>query len=211
VDIDRGQFGGCRLQDVTVFMDLHEFAPVGEWAPGRRDGRWLERCAEAREDLNSRGLSHPGLRPLANLRPQAHRSQPRAACRCSLFSCAVTAGLSLWLGANTPGLFQGGRRCRCFRGGGTRSASRSRNSNGARSTMPFAPGHVDFQYRSRCSKLWKEFGTLRSMSEICTKSVDGKPAVLPCEYVGCRSGVEQASEPEPADQTECFTCCRSRS
>ena len=76
VDIDRGQFGGCRLQDVTVFMDLHEFAPVGEWAPGRRDGRWLERFAEAREDLTSRGLSHPGLRPLANLSLRGSRLLP---------------------------------------------------------------------------------------------------------------------------------------
>ena len=29
--------------------------------------------------------------------------------------------------------------------------------------------------------------------------VDGKPAVLPGEPVGCGSGVEQVSEPEPAD------------
>jgi hypothetical protein len=29
--------------------------------------------------------------------------------------------------------------------------------------------------------------------------VDGKPAVLPGEHVGCGSGVEQVSEPEPAD------------
>ena len=76
MDIDRGQFGGCRLQDVTVFMNLHEFAPVGEWAPGRRDGRWLERFAEAREDLTSRGLSHPGLRPLANLSLRGSRLLP---------------------------------------------------------------------------------------------------------------------------------------
>jgi hypothetical protein len=33
VDIERGQFGGCHLQDVTVFMGLHEFVPVGRRAP----------------------------------------------------------------------------------------------------------------------------------------------------------------------------------
>ena len=38
-------------------------------------------------------------------------------------------------------------RCRCLRDGGTRSASRSRSSNGKRSTTPFAPGHVDFRER----------------------------------------------------------------
>jgi len=37
------------------------------------------------------------------------------------------------------------------------------------------------------------------MSEIRTKSVDGKPAILPGEHVGCRRSVEQVSEPEPAD------------
>jgi len=37
------------------------------------------------------------------------------------------------------------------------------------------------------------------MSTIRTKSVDGKPAVLPGEHVGSRRSVEQVSEPEPAD------------
>ncbi len=35
----------------------------------------------------------------------------------------------------------------CFRGGGTRSASRSMNSKGESSTMPLAPGRVDFRPR----------------------------------------------------------------
>ncbi len=38
-------------------------------------------------------------------------------------------------------------RCRCLRGGGARSASRSRNSNGENSTMPLAPGCADFRER----------------------------------------------------------------
>ena len=46
-----------------------------------------------------------------------------------------------------PGSFQGGRRCLCFRGGGTRSASRSKNSNGESSTTPLAPGRMDFRPR----------------------------------------------------------------
>jgi len=37
--------------------------------------------------------------------------------------------------------------CRCLRGGGTRSAKRSRNSNGENSTTPFAPGRVDLRPR----------------------------------------------------------------
>ncbi len=36
-------------------------------------------------------------------------------------------------------------RCRCFRGGGTRSASRSKNSSGDSSTTPLAPGRVDLR------------------------------------------------------------------
>jgi hypothetical protein len=67
----------------------------------------------------------------------------------------VTARLSLWFGANTPGLFQGGKRCRCFRGGGTRSASLSRNSNGDSSTTPLAPGRVNLQILSLEAVLFK--------------------------------------------------------
>ena len=74
---------------------------------------------------------------------------------------AVTARLSLWFGANTPGLFQGGRRCLCFRDGGTRSASRSKNSNGVSSTTPLAPGRVDFRPRRVARGLFRpvEVGT----------------------------------------------------
>ena len=54
VDIDCGQFVGCRLQDVAVVMDLHELAAVGRRAPGRRDGWLLKRFAKMREDLPDR-------------------------------------------------------------------------------------------------------------------------------------------------------------
>ena len=43
-----------RLKDVAIVMDLHELAPVGWWAPGRRDGWWLERLAQVREDFPDR-------------------------------------------------------------------------------------------------------------------------------------------------------------
>ena len=35
-------------------MDLDELAPVGGRAPGRRDGWWLERFAQVREDPSNR-------------------------------------------------------------------------------------------------------------------------------------------------------------
>ena len=34
VDVDYGQFVGCRLQEVAVVMGLHKLAPVGGWAAG---------------------------------------------------------------------------------------------------------------------------------------------------------------------------------
>ena len=84
----------------------------------------------------SPSLPVPGLRCLASgtghklwmsitcsswrgCRSHARPSRYRPACRHCLLSSAVMARLSLWLGANTPGLFQGGRRCRCLRGGGS--------------------------------------------------------------------------------------------
>ena len=57
-------------------MGLHELAPVGGRAPGRRDGWWLKRFAQVREGLTSRGRSHPGLLPLANLRFEVGRLLP---------------------------------------------------------------------------------------------------------------------------------------
>ena len=65
-----------RLNRVAFVMGLHELAPVGGWAAGGRDGPRLERFAEMRKDLTSRGRSHPGLRPLANLRFEVSRLLP---------------------------------------------------------------------------------------------------------------------------------------
>ena len=44
--MDRGQFVGRGLKDVAIVMDLHELAPVGGRATGRRHWWWLERFAE---------------------------------------------------------------------------------------------------------------------------------------------------------------------
>ena len=65
-----------RLKDVAIVMGLHELAPVGRWATSGRDGRRLEWFAEVCENLTSRGRSHPGLRPLANLSLRVSRLLP---------------------------------------------------------------------------------------------------------------------------------------
>jgi hypothetical protein len=65
-----------RLKDCPVVMDLHELSPVDRRATGRQDWRRLERFAEVCQDLTSRGRSHPGLRPLANLRFEVSRLLP---------------------------------------------------------------------------------------------------------------------------------------
>jgi hypothetical protein len=65
-----------RLSHVAFVVDLHELSPVGRWATGGRDGRWFERFAEMCQGLISRGQSHPGLRPLANLRFEVSRLLP---------------------------------------------------------------------------------------------------------------------------------------
>jgi hypothetical protein len=75
-DVDTGQLVGRLLKDIAVVMRLDEFAPVGGRSPGRRDGRRLERFAEVCENLTSRGRSHPGLGPLANLRFEVSRLLP---------------------------------------------------------------------------------------------------------------------------------------
>ena len=76
VDIDVGQLVGRRLKDCPVVVDLHELSPVGRRATGRRDGRWFERFAEVCQGKTSRGRSHPGLLPLANLRFEVSRLLP---------------------------------------------------------------------------------------------------------------------------------------
>ena len=64
------------MKDVTVIVNLDELAPVGGRASGRRHWWWLEWFAEVCEGLTSRGRSHPGLRPLANLRFEVGRLLP---------------------------------------------------------------------------------------------------------------------------------------
>ena len=65
-----------RLKDIAVVMRLDEFAPVRGRATSGRDGRRLQGFAQVREDLSSRGRSHPGLHPLANLRFEVSRLLP---------------------------------------------------------------------------------------------------------------------------------------
>ena len=57
-------------------MDLHELAPVGGRATSGRHWWRLERFAEVCQYLTSRGRSHPGLRPLSNLRFDVSRLLP---------------------------------------------------------------------------------------------------------------------------------------
>ena len=54
-------------------------------------------------------------------------------------------------------------------------------------------------YRSRCSRGSTIDTPLETKERDPDTRVDGKPAVLPGEYVGGGSSVEQAREPEPAD------------
>ena len=56
VDIDHGQLVGRHLNRFAIVVNLHELAPVGGWAPGRRDGRRLERFAKMGQDLPDRPL-----------------------------------------------------------------------------------------------------------------------------------------------------------
>ena len=71
-------------------MDLNELAPVDRRATGGRDGRGLKRPAEVCEGLTLRVRSHPGLRPLANLRFEVSRLLP-AVCSESDVAAAVRA------------------------------------------------------------------------------------------------------------------------
>ena len=57
-------------------VGLNELAPFGGWPAGGRHGRRLERFAEMCQGLTVRGRSHPGLRPLANVRFEVSRLLP---------------------------------------------------------------------------------------------------------------------------------------
>jgi len=76
VDVDVGQLDYPSLKNRPVVVDQDELSPVGRRTTGRRDWRRLERFAEVCQDLPSRGRSHPGLRPLANLRFEVSRLLP---------------------------------------------------------------------------------------------------------------------------------------
>ena len=65
-----------RLKDVAVVLGLNELVQVGRRAPRGCDWWRLERFAKMREGLTSRVRSHPGLRPLANLRFEVSRLLP---------------------------------------------------------------------------------------------------------------------------------------
>ena len=76
VNIDHGQLVGRHLNRFAIIMDLHELAPVSGRATSGRDGRRFERFAEVCQGLTSRGRSHPGLLPLANLSLRVSRLLP---------------------------------------------------------------------------------------------------------------------------------------
>ena len=80
----------ATLEAVPLAALSFELSPVGRRNTGGRDGRWFKRFAEVGEDLTSRGLSHPGLRPLANLPLRGSRLLP-AVCSESDVAAAVRA------------------------------------------------------------------------------------------------------------------------
>ena len=115
VNIDHGQLVGRHLNRFAIVMDLHELAPVGRWATSGRHRWWLERIAEVCENLTSRGLSHPGIRPLANLRFEVSRLLP-AVCSEPDVTAAVRALKRKF--SPTPGHeFRPGNPCRVVRAG----------------------------------------------------------------------------------------------
>jgi hypothetical protein len=81
-------------------MDLHELAPVDRRATGGRDGRGLKRLAEVCEGLTLRVRSHPGLRPLANLRFEVSRLLPAVSSRSDV---AAAGGARKWKLLPHPG------------------------------------------------------------------------------------------------------------
>ncbi len=70
------QFVGRRLKECPVESGPERARPSRRVATGRRDGQWFERFAEMCQGLISRGRSHPGLRPPANLRFEGRRLLP---------------------------------------------------------------------------------------------------------------------------------------
>jgi hypothetical protein len=89
-----------RLKDVAVVLGLNELVPVGRRAPRGCDWWRLERFAKMREGLTSRVRSHPGLRPLANLRFEVSRLLPAVSSRSDV---AAAGGARKWKLLPHPG------------------------------------------------------------------------------------------------------------
>ena len=100
VNVDHGQLVYPSLNRSAVVMSLDELAPVGGRATSGRDGGWLEWFAEVCENLTSRGRSHPGLHPLANLRFEVSRLLPAV---CSEPDVAAAGGARKWKLLAHPG------------------------------------------------------------------------------------------------------------
>jgi hypothetical protein len=185
VDVDRGQLVYPSLEDVPFIVYLHEISPVGGWAPGGRDGRRLERLAEVGQWLTSRGQSHPGLRPLANLRFEVSRLLPAVFCEPDVATTPRALKGKLLthagheFGPRNPGSVVGAgllmRVTAVPRGvtvapvpagrGLAPLATESRsNAKGGRA-----------QYLSKCSRLRKELGMSRSRSVIRTLASTENP------------------------------------
>jgi hypothetical protein len=139
VDVDCAQLVWRRLKDVAIVMDLHELAPVGGRATGRRDRRRLERFAKVREGLISRGRSHPGLLPLANLRFEVSRLLPAVYSEPDISAARRALQRKLLphprhqLGPGNPGCVVGTRRCMVR---GTLTPALSQSERGRRRGIP---------------------------------------------------------------------------
>jgi hypothetical protein len=130
VDVDHGQLVEGRLKDVAVILNLDELAPVGGRPASRRDRRRFERLAEECEDLSDRPwLGDERDAVVGALQPFGSFKK-------------WLRGRDIFLAVEL-----------CPAGGGTRSASLSRNSNGQISTTSLAPGRVWLHQRPRLTQL----------------------------------------------------------
>ena len=129
VDVDRGQLvypspGRRRDRKCTCTISPQSVGgPRAGEIGGGSSGSPTAACDSAQTPLACFTAAGPSMAPAAS----GGRSQSRGLAR--------------------PPRQPPAGRCRCFRGGGTRSASRSRNSNRESSTTPLAPGRVDFRPR----------------------------------------------------------------
>jgi hypothetical protein len=115
VDVDHDQLVARHLNRFAVVMGLRELAPVDGRATSGSDARRLEWFAEVRAGLTSRGRSHPGLLPLANLRFEVSRllpavsSEPNVAATPRARKRNLLAHSSHEFGPRNPGGVVGGR------------------------------------------------------------------------------------------------------